>query len=76
MASIDKLLPRSLNQDDDERLVTSTQMTDAQNVRVSIDANEDALVLKNSWGNIQRSATIENGSMPAGQNYCIGGLGS
>jgi hypothetical protein len=75
MASIDKLLPRSLNQDDDERLVTSTQMTDAQNVRVSIDANEDALVLKNSWGNIQRSATIENGSMPAGQNYCIGGVG-
>ena len=75
MASIDKLLPRSLNQDDDERLVTSTQMTDAQNVRVSIDANEDALVLKNSWGNTQRSTTIENGSMPSGTNVCVGAVG-
>jgi len=75
MASINKLLPRSLNTDDDERLIQATEMTDAQNIRVSIDAQEDALVLKNSWGNIQRSATIENGSMPAGQNYCIGGVG-
>jgi hypothetical protein len=75
MPSIDKLLPRSLNQDDDERLVTRTEMTDAQNIRVSIDADQDALVLKNSWGNTQRSATIENGSMPAGTNVCIGGVG-
>jgi hypothetical protein len=48
MASIDKLLPRSLNKDDDERLVTRVEMTDAQNVRVSIDADGEALVLKNS----------------------------
>ena len=75
MPSIDKLLPRSLNQDDDERLVTRTEMTDAQNIRVSIDADQDALVLKNSWGNTQRSATIENGSMPAGNNACIGAVG-
>ena len=75
MASIDKLLPRSLNQDDDERLITSTQMTDAQNIRVSVDSNEDALILKNAWGNTHRSATIENGSMPAGQNTTIGSVG-
>jgi len=75
MASIDKLLPRSLNQDDDERLITSTQMTDAQNIRVSVDSNEDALILKNAWGNTHRSATIENGSMPAGQNTTIGSIG-
>ena len=75
MPSIDKILPRSLNQDDDERLVTRTEMTDAQNIRVSIDADQDALVLKNSWGNTQRSATIENGSMPSGTNVCIGGVG-
>lgn len=75
MGSINKLLPRSLNTDDDERLIQATEMTDAQNIRVSIDAEEDALVLKNSWGNIQRSSTIENGSMPAGSNVCIGGVG-
>ena len=75
MPSIDKLLPRSLNQDDDERLVSRTEMTDAQNIRVSIDAEQDALVLKNAWGNIERSATIENGSMPAGTNVCIGAVG-
>ena len=75
MGSINKLLPRSLNTDDDERLIQATEMTDAQNIRVSIDAEEDALVLKNSWGNVQRSATIENGSFPAGQNVCIGAVG-
>jgi hypothetical protein len=75
MASINKLLPRSLNTDDDERLIQATEMTDAQNIRVSIDAEEDALVLKNAWGNIQRSATIENGSFPSGESVCIGGVG-
>jgi hypothetical protein len=44
MPSIDKLLPRSLNQDDDERLVKATEMTDAQNVRVSVDVERDSLV--------------------------------
>lgn len=75
MASIDKLLPRSLNKDDDERLVTRVEMTDAQNVRVSIDADGEALVLKNSWGNTNRSTNIENGSMPAGTNVTIGSVG-
>ena len=75
MASIDKLLPRSLNKDDDERLVTRVEMTDAQNIRVSIDADGEALVLKNSWGNTHRSASIENGSMPSGTNVTIGSVG-
>lgn len=75
MASINKVLPRSLNQDDDERLVTRTEMTDAQNIRVSIDADGQALVLKNAWGNTHQSATIENGSMPAGTNVTIGSIG-
>lgn len=75
MASIDKLLPRSLNKDDDERLVTRVEMTDAQNIRVSIDADGEALVLKNSWGNTHRSASIENGSMPSGTNLTIGSVG-
>ena len=75
MPSVDKLLPRSLNVDDDERLISRTEMTDAQNVRVSIDGEENALVLKNAWGNTNRAATIENGSMPAGTNVTIGSVG-
>lgn len=75
MPSIDKLLPRSLNQDDDERLVKSTEMTDAQNVRVSVDVENDSLVLKNAWGNTLRSGTIQNGSMPSGTNITIGAIG-
>ena len=75
MPSIDKLLPRSLNQDDDERLIKSTEMTDAQNVRVSVDVERDALVLKNAWGNTLRSGTIENGTMPGGTNVTIGSIG-
>ena len=75
MPSIDKLLPRSLNQDDDERLVKATEMTDAQNVRVSVDVEKDSLVLKNAWGNTLRSGTIQNGSMPSGTNVTIGSVG-
>ena len=75
MPSVDKLLPRSLNVDDDERLISRTEMTDAQNIRVSIDGEENALVLKNAWGNTNRAATIENGSMPAGTNVTIGSVG-
>ena len=74
MPRIDKLLPRSLNTDDDERLIKSTQMTDAQNIRVSVDVEEDALVLKNAWGNTLRSSSIENGSMPSGVNVAIGAV--
>ena len=75
MPSIDKLLPRSLNQDDDERLVKRTEMTDAQNVRVSVDVQNDSMVLKNAWGNTLRSGTIENGTMPSGTNVTVGSVG-
>ncbi len=44
MPSIDKLIPRYLNTDDDERLVKNVEMTDAQNLRVSVDVERDALV--------------------------------
>lgn len=74
MPSIDKIIPRYLNSDDDERLIKRTEMVDAQNVRVSVDSEIDAQVLKNAWGNISRADTIENGTIPAGSNVVIGSI--
>jgi hypothetical protein len=74
MPSIDKLIPRYLNMDDDERLVKNVEMTDAQNIRISVDVERDALVIKNAYGNIARSSTLENGAMPAGTNVAIGSV--
>ena len=44
MPRIDKLIPRYLNTDDDERLIKKTEMTDAQNIRVAVDVEKDSLV--------------------------------
>lgn len=74
MPSIDKLIPRYLNTDDDERLVKNVEMTDAQNLRISVDVERDALVIKNAYGNVARSSTLENGSMPAGTNKALGSV--
>lgn len=72
MPRINKLLPRYLNTDDDERLIKSSEMTDAQNVRVAVDVEKDSLVLKNAWGNTLRSGTIQNGSSLTGTSVTIG----
>ena len=71
---IDKLQPQFLNLDDDERLISKVEMSDAQNVRTSVDAAGNALVLRNAVGNFSRSedANILNGSMPAGTNITVG----
>lgn len=74
MPSIDKLIPRYLNTDDDERLVKNVEMTDAQNLRISVDVERDALVIKNAYGNVARSSSLQNGSMPAGTNQVIGAV--
>ena len=74
MPSIDKLIPRYLNLDDDERLIKNVEMTDAQNLRISVDVERDALVVKNAYGNVARSSTLENGSMPNGTNVAIGSV--
>ena len=73
--AIDKLLPRYLNTDDDERIITSVQMSDAQNLRVSVDDDGDALLIKNAYGNTLISGTITNGTMPTGTNVTIGSIG-
>ena len=49
-------------------------MSDAQNLRVSVDDDGDALLIKNAYGNEDISGTIENGTMPTGTNVTIGSL--
>ena len=71
--AVQKLTPRHLNKDDDERLVKATEMTDALNVRVSSDDNGDALVLKNAYGNTEITL---NTALPAGTNKVIGSVAS
>lgn len=59
--AVNKLTPRYLNKDDDSRLVKSTEMTDALNVRISSDDDGDALVVKNAYGNqIITVSPVEN----------------
>jgi len=67
--AVNKLTPRYLNKDDDSRLVKSTEMTDALNIRVSFDDDGDGLVIKNAYGN-QEVTLI--GALPAGTNKVIG----
>ena len=71
--AVQKLTPRYLNKDDDERLVKATEMTDALNVRVSSDDDGDALVLKNAYGNTEITL---NTALPAGTNKVIGSVAS
>ena len=53
--AIDKLTPRYLNFEDDERLVKRVEMTDAVNIRIDSDDDGDAGVIKNVVGNTQVS---------------------
>ncbi len=69
--AVQKLTPRYLNKDDDSRLIKSTEMTDALNVRISSDDDGDALVLKNAYGN--QEITLDT-ALPAGTNKVIGSV--
>jgi len=69
--AVQKLTPRYLNKDDDSRLIKSTEMTDALNVRISSDDDGDALVIKNAYGNDE--ITLET-ALPAGTNKVIGSV--
>lgn len=71
--AIDKLIPRSLNKEDDVRLVAATEMTDALNVRISADADGDGGVIKNAYGNAAIAFKSGDG-LPAGTNEVIGSL--
>jgi len=70
---IDKLIPRSLNLDDDERLIKSVEMTDAVNVRISSEQDGDGGVIKNAYGNTP--IFFASGSaLAAGNNTVIGAI--
>lgn len=67
--AIDKLTPRYLNKDNDERLIKSMEMTDAMNVRISVEDDGDGMVLKNAYGNTE---IIMSPALPSGDNKVIG----
>jgi hypothetical protein len=70
--AIDKLTPRYLNFEDDERLVKRIEMTDAQNIRIDSDDDGNAGVVKNVAGNTQVS--LLGDTLPAGNNKVIGSV--
>ena len=70
--AIDKLTPRYLNFEDDERLVKRVEMTDAVNIRIDSDDDGDAGVIKNVVGNTQVS--LLGDTLPAGNNKVIGSV--
>jgi len=70
---IDKLIPRYLNLDDDVRLIKSTEMTDAVNIRISSEQDGDGGVVKNAYGN--EPVSFASGSaLAAGTNEVIGAV--
>ena len=56
--AIDKLTPRYLNKDSDERLVKNVEMTDALNLRISTEDDGDGIVIKNAYGNVAKGFNI------------------
>ena len=71
--AIDKLVPRHLNFEDDERLVKRVEMIDAQNVRIQADDDGDEGVIKNVEGNTVVSFKTGS-SLPSGTNKVIGSV--
>ena len=69
--AIDKLTPRYLNKDKDERLIKPVEMTDALNVRISTEDDGDGVVIKNAYGNTAKSFNI---APPAGTNTVVGSI--
>ena len=73
--AIDKLVPRYLNLDDDERLVKSVEMTDAKNVHISVDDDNNAGVVKQAFGNAEVSPKTTADTVPSsGTNRIIGAV--
>ena len=67
--AIDKLTPRYLNNDSDQKVIQGTEFFDANNIRVTSDKGGNGGVIKNIKGN----TSIPLGtSLPAGQNKVIG----
>lgn len=67
--AIDKITPRVLSKDKDQRVVTSAEFTDANNIRVTVDAQGNGGVIKN----LKSDSVISMGStLASGTNTVIG----
>jgi hypothetical protein len=69
--SIDRIIPRSLNTDDDYLVVQATEMIDALNITIASDEDGDAGVIKIAYGNTKISFTSGN-NLPSGTNKVVG----
>tara|TARA_S200002703_G_scaffold26382_2_gene22646 strand:- start:2772 stop:8345 length:5574 start_codon:yes stop_codon:yes gene_type:complete len=73
MAAIDKIIPKRLNYDGDERTVSNGDMVDAQNITLSIDGDGSFGVMKNIKGTIPGTpATPEDAVVNAELNVAVG----
>ena len=74
--AIDKLFPRYLNKDDDDRILKSVELSDALNIRASNDDEGNAGVVKNVKGNTIVAYASSSDTLPAGTNRTIGNVTS
>jgi len=71
--AIDKLIPQYLNKDDDERVVSSVEMVDALNIRVSAASDGNGSVAKNIPGNLMVAPATPTDEIPlTGYNRVLG----
>lgn len=70
--AIDKLFPRYLNKDDDDRILKSVELSDALNIRVSNDDDGNSGVIKNVKGNTVVAYASAADILPAGTNRTVG----
>jgi hypothetical protein len=69
--SIDRIIPRSLNTDDDYLVVEATEMVDALNITIASDEEGNAGVIKIAYGNTKINFTSGN-NLPSGTNKVVG----
>lgn len=72
--AIDKLFPRYLNKDDDDRILKSIELSDALNIRVSNDEDGNSGVIKNVKGNTVVAYASSSDTLPSGTNRTIGNV--
>lgn len=70
--AIDKLFPRYLNKDDDDRILKSIELSDALNISVSNDDDGNSGVIKNVKGNTVVAYNSASDTLPAGTNRAVG----
>ena len=69
--AIDKMIPRFLVSDEDERLLKEGAMTDALNVSISEDGSGSEGVVKNMKGTIAATAFSSGSNLPVGDSVTV-----